>query len=107
MKWWLGPLALVGLSCTRASEPFQMPTGRLLSGVVRCDAEQRCDAGTCFISLFDRAPTCTGAGKSPCEVMQCDAPAQCKCLKTTPPQCGCAVTFGSRPTECLDWPGEA
>ena len=98
MKW-LGPLVLVGLACTRTPEAFQMPTGRMLSGLARCDAEQGCDAGTCFISLFDRSPTCTGAGKAPCDVMQCDAPAQCKCLKTTPPQCGCAVSFGAERRE--------
>lgn len=90
---------VVTLSCTRAPEPFKMPTGRLVSGLVRCDADQRCaDAGACFISLFDRAPTCTGEGRTPCDVMQCDAPAVCKCLETAPRQCGCAVTLRTEPT---------
>jgi hypothetical protein len=80
--------------CKGSPAPLQLPTGRVLPGVVRCDEQQRCaDGGACFISLFDRAPTCAGAGQSPCDVMQCDAPATCRCLKTTPVQCGCAITM--------------
>lgn len=90
----LGLSVVVLAACEKSPAPVQLPTGRMLSGLVRCDAERRCpDAGTCFVSLFDRAPTCTGEGKSPCDVMQCDAPATCRCLETTPRQCGCGISY--------------
>lgn len=90
-------LSVVLLVACEKSPPLQLPTGRLLSGLARCDAELRCpDAGTCFVSLFDRAPTCTGEGRSPCDVMVCDPPATCRCLETTPRQCGCGISYHAK-----------
>ncbi|MBL8936679.1 MAG: hypothetical protein JNM69_19120 [Archangium sp.] len=87
---------LVLISCAQPVEFGPQPappTGRLRPGLERCSSVSECSAGSCFVSVVDDVRYCTGANdRSPCDVITCDAPAQCWCLASNPLQCGCAIT---------------
>lgn len=90
-------LAVVLGACTQEHEQAPVPlppTGRIEPGLAACDG-LRCaeDAGSCFFTELGGTPVCTGSNsKSPCDVIECDAPARCLCFLSKPPICNCAIT---------------
>lgn len=71
-------------------EPVAIVRGELSPGLAACTSAATCgDAGVC--TAYDAADGGSFCGSQPCAGLICPESAECLCLWTNPPRCGCSA----------------